>query len=111
MSQVSMKYLQLSRLKNQNKNLGNLTLQREKERKTWEAKSQDQEEKYQELQTKNDKLMKQLTGQFPIHGEKHIIWDAIIEEADKFRPYLNYGEISGDSFIQENDGSSQRKIE
>ena len=42
------------------------------------------------LQTKNDKLMKQVTRQLQVQGEKHIIWDAIIEEADKFRPYLDY---------------------
>ena len=53
MSQVSHKYLQLNGFKNQNENLENLALQREQERKTWEAKCE-------ELQRKNDKLMKQV---------------------------------------------------
>ena len=68
----------------------NLPLQREQERKTWEAKSQAWKSKCQELQTKNDKLMKEVIGQFPVQGGKHIIWDSIIKEANKFRPYLDY---------------------
>ena len=63
MSQMSIKYLELTGLKNQIKNLENLALQREQERKTWEAK-------FQELQTKNDKLMKQVTDQFLVQGKK-----------------------------------------
>ena len=31
-----------------------------------------------------------MTGQPQVQGEKHIIWDAIIEEADIFRRYLDY---------------------
>ena len=31
-----------------------------------------------------------MTGQLQVQGSKHIIWDAIIEEVDKFRPYLDY---------------------
>ena len=50
MSQVSLEEVQLTGLKNQNKNLENLALQREQERKTWEAKCQ-------ELQNKNYKLI------------------------------------------------------
>ena len=90
LSQVSLKDLQLSGLKNQNKNMENLRLQREQERKTWEAKSQAWEAKRQELQTKNDKLMKQVTGQAIMQGAKHLIWDAIITEPYNFRPYLDY---------------------
>ena len=45
-------------LKNQNKNMENLALKREQERKTLETKCQAWEAKCQELQTKNDKLMK-----------------------------------------------------
>ena len=48
----------------------NLALQREQERKTWEAKSQAWEAKFQELQNKNDKLIKQITGQLQVHGKK-----------------------------------------
>ena len=65
-------------------------MQREQERKAWEAKSQAWEAKCQELKTKNDKLTKQVTGQLQVQGEKHIILDSIIEEVDKFRPYLDY---------------------
>ena len=39
---------------------------------------------------KNDKLTKQATGQLQDQGEKHLIWDAIIEEDNMFRPYLDY---------------------
>ena len=38
MSQVSLRDLEIIRLKNQNKNLENLALKREEERKTWENK-------------------------------------------------------------------------
>ena len=58
-------------------------MKREQERKDWESKCQ-------ELQTKNEKLMKQVTSQSSVQGEKHIIWDAIIAEASKLRPYLDY---------------------
>ena len=58
MSKVNLKDLELTRLKEQNKTLENLTLQRENENKIWEAKSQAWEAKCQELQTKNDKLVK-----------------------------------------------------
>ena len=40
MSQVSLKDLELTGLKNQNKTLENLELQREQEKRTWEANSQ-----------------------------------------------------------------------
>ena len=63
MSQVSIKYLELTGLKNQNKTPENLLLQREQEIRTWEAKSKYWEAKCQELQTKKDKLMKQVPGQ------------------------------------------------
>ena len=64
----------------------NLALQREQERKTWEAKIQAWEAKCRELQNKNDKLTKQVIGWLLVQGGKHIILDAIIEEANKFRP-------------------------
>ena len=54
MSQVGLRYLDIIGLKNQNKNLDNLALKREEERKTWESKC-----KY--LLDKNDKLMKHVT--------------------------------------------------
>ena len=60
-----------------------MALKREQERKAWEAKCQ-------ELQTKNEKLMKQVTGQSSVWGSNHIIWDGIIAEVRKLRPYLDY---------------------
>ena len=59
MSQVSLRDLEIAGLKNQNKNLENLALKREEERKSWENKCKD-------LSDKNDKLMKQVTGQLPV---------------------------------------------
>ena len=75
--------LEIVGLRNQNKNLENVALKREEERKAWENKC-----KY--LLDKNDKLMKQVTGQLPIQGAKHILWDIIIAEATKIRPYMDY---------------------
>ena len=83
MSQVSLRYLEIIGLKNQNKNLENAALKKEEKRKATENNHKD-------LIDKNDKLMKQLTGQFPVQGENHIIWEMIITEAEKLRPYLNY---------------------
>ena len=83
MSQISLRDLEIVGLKNQNKNLENLALKREEERKSWENKC-----KY--LLDKDDKLMKQVTGQLPVQGEKHIIWDISIIETAKLRPYLDY---------------------
>ena len=48
------------------------------------------ENKCKGLLDKNDKLMKQFTVQLHVQGAKHIIWDMIIAEAGKLRPYLNY---------------------
>ena len=70
MSHVSLKELELVGLKNQNKNLESLALKREQERKSQEAKCQ-------ELQNKNDKLMKQVTCKLPVQGAKHIFWDIV----------------------------------
>ena len=83
MSQVSLKNLDIVGLKNQNKILEDASLKKENERKAIENK-------YKELLDKNDKLVKQLTGQLHIQGAKHIIWDMIITEAGKLRSYLNY---------------------
>ena len=42
------------------------------------------------MQSKNEKLGQQVTGQEVVHGEKHIIWDSLILEATKLIPYLDY---------------------
>ena len=65
MPQGSLKELDIVGLRNQNKNLENIALKREQERKAWEAKCK-------ELQDKNDNLLRQVTGQFPVQGSKHI---------------------------------------
>ena len=90
MSQVSIKDLEINGKRNQNKNLKNLAVQREQERKTWEAKSQAWEAKCQEMLTKTDKLIKHVTWHSSLQGAKHIIWDVIITETNKLRPYLDY---------------------
>ena len=59
LAQVSIKELELTRLKDPNKNLEGLAMDRERERKSWEAKCA-------ELQGKNEKLVKQVTGKFPM---------------------------------------------
>ena len=59
------------------------------ENRSWEAKYRDWEAKCKELKMKNDKLTKQETDQLQVQGAKHMIWDAIIEEKNKFRPYLD----------------------
>ena len=66
MSQVSFKELEIVRLSNENKFFESLTLKRERERKSWEAK-------FQEFESKNDKLEKQVTGKFDLQGAEHIM--------------------------------------
>ena len=71
MSQVILRDLEIVILKNQNKILENAALKKEEERKAMENKCK-------EFLDKNEKLLKQLTGKFPVQGAKHIIWDIII---------------------------------
>ena len=83
MSQVSLRDLEIVGLKSQDKNLENLPLKREKERKVWENKCRD-------LSDKNDKLMKKVTEQLRVQGGKHILWDIIKAKETKLIPYLYY---------------------
>ena len=83
MSQISLKDLEIVGLKIQNKNLADAALKKEEERKALENK-------YKELLDKKDKLVKQPTRKFPIQRARHLIWDMIIGEVVKLRPYLNY---------------------
>ena len=39
---------------------------------------------------KNEKLAEKISGQLPVQGARHLIWDMIITEAAKMRHYLNY---------------------
>ena len=83
MSHVILRDLEIVGLKNQNMNLENDALKNKEERKAWERKCKD-------LSDKNDKLMKQVTGKFPVQGDKHIMWDMIMAEATNLVPYLDY---------------------
>ena len=59
MSQVSLGDLEITGLKNENKNLENFSFKIDEERKTWERKC-----KY--LTDKKDNLLKQVTRQLPV---------------------------------------------
>ena len=58
-------------------------MKKEEERKALENKNK-------ELLDINEKLVKQLSGQIPMQGARHLIQDMINAEAVKIRPYLNY---------------------
>ena len=96
MSQVSLKKLEITGLKRQNKNLEDIDGKREKERN-------ELEDKCNEMVEKNNKLEKQVTGQSSLQGAKHLIWDVLIAKATKFRPYLD--------FILDNDIVTQVSIQ
>ena len=78
MSQVSIRDMEITSLKNQNKNLQDTATKKEQERKALENKCK-------ELVDKN-----KVIGQSVVQGAKHIIWDVLIEEAAKLTPYLDY---------------------
>ena len=42
------------------------------------------------MQAKNEKWRQQVTGKSTVQGVKHMIWDALISEATKLSPYLDY---------------------
>ena len=48
------------------------------------------EEKCQQLIHQNTKLTKQVDGQMALQGARHMNWDNIIQDANKFRPYLDF---------------------
>ena len=48
------------------------------------------ENKNTQLLEKNEKLVEKVSGQLPVQGSRHLIWDMIITEATKIRPYLNF---------------------
>ena len=67
----------------------------EKERDKEKQGRERAEEECQELTQQNDNLSQQVIGKIALQGIKHLIWDQIIIEADKFRPYLNVIEDLG----------------
>ena len=83
MSQVSLKALEITGLKKQNRDLVDMAKNKEKTRKMLE-------DKCKELVENNDKLTKQVSGQAALQGAKHLIWDVIIAEEAKLWPYLDF---------------------
>ena len=75
--------MEITVLKNQNKNLEDIATKREQERKTLENKCK-------ELVDKNNKLTKQVIGQSALQGDKHLIWDVLIIEVAKLMSYLDF---------------------
>ena len=82
MSQIGLKDTEIIKLKQQIEEL-------EKERVKEERGREKAEEKWQELAQQNAKLSQQVVGKIALQGARHLIWDQIIMEADKFRPYLD----------------------
>ena len=80
---MNLKDVELTGLKQQNQNLEDISLKKEEEKKNLE-------ERCQELINQNTKLTKQVVGQMALQGAKHMIWDEIIKETNKFRPYLDF---------------------
>ena len=71
MSQVSLRDKEIIGLKIQNQNLANAVKKKEEERKLLGNRNK-------ELLDKNEKLMEHLTGQLPMQGARHLLWDMII---------------------------------
>ena len=65
MSQVSLRDMEITGLKKQNKNLEGVAVKREQERKTLENKCK-------EMVDKNNKLTKQVIGQSALQGDKRM---------------------------------------
>ena len=85
MSQIGLKDTKLIKLKQQIEEL-------EKERVKEKQGREKTEEKCQELIQQNTKLSQQVVGKISLQGARHLIWDKIIIEADKFWPYLDFVE-------------------
>ena len=96
MSPVKLRDVELTGVKQQNKNLEDMPLKKEEKKKKLE-------ERCQELINQNAKLNKQVVVQMALQGGRHMIWDEIIKEASRFRLYLDY------VAVQENALKSTRK--
>ena len=77
MSQIGLKYTELIKLKQQVEEL-------EKERVKEKQGREKAEEKCRELNKQNDNLSQQVIGKLTLQGTRHLIWDQIIIESDKF---------------------------
>ena len=83
MSQIGLKDTELTKLKNQIKEFEETIRKDEHQKKKVD-------EKCQELINKNAKLNKQVVGKMALQGARHMIWDKIISETNKLRPYLDF---------------------
>ena len=83
MSQIGLKDTELTKLKHQIEEL-------EEEKAKEEQGKKEIDKECQELTHQNDKLSKQVVGNMALQGSKHLIWDQIIVEANKFRPFLYF---------------------
>ena len=82
MSQVILIDKEIMRLKNKNQDLVEVK-NKEEERRLFENKNK-------ELLDRNDKLVKQLSGQLLVQDARHLLWDMIISKDMRIRTYLNY---------------------
>ena len=62
----------------------------EEEKEKEEKRTKKIDKKCQELTQQNAKLSKQVVGNMALWGARHLIWDQIIVEANKFRPFLDF---------------------
>ena len=83
MSEIGLKDTKLTKLKHQIKEFEEKNAKEEQEKKKVD-------EKCQELIKQNSKLNKQVVGEMALQGARHMIWDKIISEANKLRPYLDF---------------------
>ena len=96
MYQIGLKDTDLTKLKQQIKEL-------EEEKEKEEQRRKEIDKKCQELTQQNAKLGKQVVGNMALWGARHLIWDQIIIESSKLRPFLEFCLKSGKCFekIQE----------
>ena len=83
MSQIGLKDTELTNLK---QHIEELEEEKEKE----EQRRKEIDKKCQELTQQNAKLGKQVVGNMALQGARHLIWDQIIAESNKFIPYLDF---------------------
>ena len=93
MSQTGLKDTDLVKLKQQIEEL-------EKEEGKERQGKEKMEEKCQGLIQQNAKLSQQVVGKFALQGTRHLIWDQIFIEADKFWPYLDFIEDQESAMVE-----------
>ena len=93
MSRIGLKDTKLIKQKQQLEEL-------EKERVKEKQGREKIEEKCQELVQQKAKLSQQVVGKLALQDARHFIWDQIIIEVDKFRPYLDFIEDQENTMIE-----------